>query len=217
MSARAIEVVLVTATRLLVPIDTAVEWEWLEDALLAETIGSQVTYDGGEEEGAYQVHLFDQADAEQVLAIAEKVLRRACRRVSVAITGEGDVAVTEPRVNDGWLVALGPAQHPLDRAVKDLVKSLSADEALSQWWRSTGYGRVSFHRGNASSGSRPLTFSEQPDGGVVVHVGVDLTLLDVDRPSRTAVRDAARHSVRILIERLGDYVGRPAPRTPLLD
>ena len=78
-------------TKLLVPIEDAVRWEWLEEALwrAAEEADAE-GYDGGEEEGEYEVHRFDDMRAEEVRDLVAPVLTGHAVAV---VTGKREVTV----------------------------------------------------------------------------------------------------------------------------
>jgi hypothetical protein len=79
-------------TKLLIPIDDAVRWEWLEEALwrAAEEADAE-GYDGGEEEGDFEVHRFDDMLAEEVRDLVAPVLARG--HAVAVVTGKREVTV----------------------------------------------------------------------------------------------------------------------------
>lgn len=208
-------------THLRVPLPIATEWDWLEDDLEQAAEKWGLVYDGVEEEGSFLSHLFYETDVETVEKLATHVLERAGDGVSLAKTGDHEITVTvrsggqsaaEPQ--GPWLTALGPARHPYDRAVKELVDQVNDDEQLTQWHSKAGLAQVSFHQQSTRQGDGFYTSDDPLPGEIIATVGTDLDVLDVKRPSQDDVTQAARRTVEKVLRHLAEMSKTPLPQPP---
>lgn len=174
-----------------VPITDAVEWEpWLTEALSVGADESKVGYDGGEEEGRYETHMFMEADVETVKAVAEGVL--CAKGVSRQVIITSDSQVTVAGGADDWIVPIRGAGKA--RTVKKLCRELNADQGLVTWFRSDG-------------GDQRFLFAVGPIDGwnfVWLPGGGEAREGDVFVMAPT-------DDVREILTHLAEFLGRPLP------
>lgn len=202
--------------RVRVPIVDAVEWEpWLESQLSRAAHAAGLVYDGGEEEGDFEVHdFFDGDDASEVGGVQRLVLDVLTRRRktrTVTVTASGEVTVAEAP-DSPWLRPLIPSDHPYLRAVHRRAKAASSDPELRDWWSESGYTRLWFQLRPLERPKRHWPFSHEPGEVLFTLAAVaELSILDEERPARAAVRVAAEQTVDTVLRQTAAHLGKPLP------
>lgn len=201
---------IVEATRLRIPIFNAIEWgERLEVDLgrAADRVGAE--YDGGEEEGEFEVHSFTGISPNDLLLLASRVLGK--RASTISITGDHEVTVQVP--DPDWIKVLGPVEHEYDRAIRRLVSQLANDPTWSEWWHSTRYRALWLQE---SHGSDEVNFDEDDlPGALFVRARVDLKILDEKPLDRAKVVSQAKHNLAIVLDKVAEFVGKEHPEFEL--
>lgn len=188
-----------TETYLRVPVVEAVEWgEWLEDELATAAQRAGVNYDGGEEEGEYEVHVFDGISAEQLEELVAEVLKP--RGAQVKVTGASELTVTLP-ASSVWIKILNTIEHPYGKAVKSVAKEFS--DSLSGWWAKSGRSRLLVQLSHDDG--RPWLF-ENDGSDLFVAARVDLSIID-RLASKAEVEEVARANLQSVIDRVGEHLG----------
>jgi hypothetical protein len=183
-----------TYVDLRVPIGDAIEWEpWLTEALSIGADESKVGYDGGEEEGRFESHLFLDADAETVKALAQRVLDDKGLSRQVLVTSDHEVTVFDQGPSQDWLVPV--RLEASNRKLKDACRKFNASHVLGEWLRRGGDARFLFSVGPVDGWNfqRPRG-GEARDGDIYVM--------------------APSSDLHEILAHLAEYLGRPLPEIP---
>jgi len=204
----------VSTVKLLIPISDAIEWEpWLTDVLSEEAHSAQVGYDGGEEEGSYESHLFLDTDTDTVEAIAQRVLSQKRLDRSVDVTGDDKVTVLRRAGSSEW-ISVQPMPGAYGRAVRDLCKQLNAHEHMRPWLASHGYGVVTVRQAPGGRQEKALFQAAPADGSpdeLFMIAPVDLSVYEEGTTTGRPSQLLARENMRSILDRLAAHLGSSLP------
>lgn len=191
-----------------VPIEDAVAWDpWLTEELgkQAERLG--LGYDGGEEEGAYEVFDFE-GDVDKVVQAVHAALSTQKPQIIRGLRTEGNT-LTLDGTPGRWLVPLTPQDTAYGKALHRVARELERDPALAEWLAGTGLRKVMFHE--AHRPGSPAHFPDEPeDGELLLYHGTDLTIMD-RTPTRSEAEEVARRNLLEVLEAVAEHVGKPLP------
>jgi hypothetical protein len=196
-----------TTTYLRIPLSEALDWG-ADERLSQAAERAELEYDGGEEEGEFEVHVFENVAPNALRDFAKSVLPKD---VSVIVTGPNEVTVqiTNPR----WLKPLGPNEHPYNRALHALTQRVSDDPAWQEWWSKSGYRQLWFQERHGTTPA--IRFDGESTPGVLfVRSQVDLFVLDRDHPVKGEATQAAHRNLEFVLDRTAEWLGRPRPPLP---
>lgn len=191
-----------------VPIEDAVAWDpWLTTELGVQAEKMDLGYDGGEEEGQFEVFDFTGDPAQVERAV---VLALAGRGVDRSVTRKG-TRVTVGGVAGRWLVPLAPRSTVYEKALHRVAEELCSDQDLSAWWASTGLRTLTFHESN-QPGRPTIVHGEQEDGELYLMHFSDLTILNEEpKPTKAEGEEVARKHLREVLEAAAEHLGKPLP------
>jgi hypothetical protein len=194
----------------LIPIEDAVAWEpWLETELGVQAGKFGLGYDGGEEDGPFEVFDFT-GDPEQVeravgLVLVAKGVRRKISRADNFVTVEAQ---------DGrWLAPLASKDTQYGKALHRVAREVSRDDKLTRWLAETGKSTIRFHEAHEPGRAALFPGSDYEGSGEVylMHF-TDLTMVNEDpRPTKSEAEKVAREHVREVLEAVAEHLGHPLP------
>jgi hypothetical protein len=206
--------VLPVTVHLKVPIVQAVQWDpWLTDNLGQAAERAGVEYDGGEEEGTFEVFAFDGTTAEQVRDIASEVLASSGEKATVTVTGDHEVTVV--LAPSDWLVPLMSGQEPYPRAIRKLGRETAAKPEFAAWWSGTTYPTLLFHQAHDAHGRNTWSFTDTDDDPpqLIVTAQLDLSILNIDKPARGEAARVAKENLGTVLATVSKHLGlEPPPR-----
>jgi len=218
LPARSGEVLPLSSVNLRVPLSDAIAWgDWLTDALSDAADASNIGYDGGEEEGEVETHLFLNADAQTVKTVVDRVLRDRRLDRDVCISGAAEVVVNSV-VSSDWISATTPpGRYAKETSV--LLRQLNVRDDLRSWLHAAGYKHFSIRQIAGGPALDYASFMSPPDGieGELFMIAqVDLSVCDRRGASRAAVQQAARGNLYEILSKLSAFVGASLPQLPEL-
>jgi hypothetical protein len=202
---------------LLIPLADAIEWdEQLTESMSEEADRLEIGYDGGEEEGRYESHLFLETDAQTVVAVARAALARHGLGGHLRIVSPTEV-VLEPDSSQtrAWL-EVQSLPGPYGRAVKELCRSLNARQQNGTWLHERDYDLLTIRQ--VPGGAAPPHFQGAPADGspgeLFVIAPVDLSIYEPR--SQLDARAVARHNMLLVLEQVASHLETSLPPIPEL-
>jgi hypothetical protein len=190
-----------------VPIADAVAWDpWLTEELGDQAQRLGLGYDGGEEDGPFEVFDFegDPAQVEQAVLAGLKTAG-----VHRTITRESNVITVARNPDTRWLVPLSPKSGAYDKALHRVAKEMSDDAELKAWFVGTGMTAIQFQESNTPG--RPALFHDSDEPGVIflMHYA-DLTIVD-RTPKKAEAEQVAREHLHSVLTQVAGHLGHPLP------
>jgi hypothetical protein len=185
-----------------VPLGVALQWN-LEDQLSEATEEAGIAFDGGEQMGDEEWLFFLDTTPTDVQKFLQAQLPTSGVKVTVTRANEITVNVAE----QPWVVeTINDEEDPYARAFNASLKRLNASAEWREWWSHTDYTQLfiqQYHDPQGSIGFDAGQFHGRTlpgmEGKLLISAGVNLE--DGD----------PLDNLRVIMDRLADYLGRPAP------